>query len=270
MSARRGIPGWLAAIIGVVVLLLVWWAASFAHYDAAGGVSYRPIPSPLEVADWLFVKGYVWQSWPIFAPTIAEAGLGFLWGNLVALVLCALVLVLPWLETVVTQIAVITYCLPIVAVGAIAIVLLGGAKHAGDPSTTAVFLSALCIFFTTVVGTLLGFKSADRAALDVVRVYGGGRWTQLVRVRLVAALPAILNALQIAVPTSFLGAVLGEYLGSIDRSVGTSLIVYQSHNDATSIWAIFLLCAFVALVGYAVVGLVARLVTPWVRGRARA
>lgn len=262
-------PGWLAGLIGVVVLLLVWWAASYLEYGS-GATSYRPIPSPLDVFQWLFVKGYLWQSWPIFAPTIAEAGLGFVWGNVIALVLCALVLVLPWLETVVTQIAVITYCLPIVAVGAIAIVLLGGAKHAGDPSTTAIFLSALCIFFTTVVGTLLGFKSADRAALDVVRVYGGGRWTQLVKVRLVAAIPAILNALQIAVPTAFLGAVLGEYLGSIDRSVGTSLIVYQSHNDATSIWAIFLLCAAVALIGYAVVGVIARLVTPWVRGRSNA
>ncbi len=269
MSARRGIPGWLAGIIGIVAIVLIWWACSFIEYGTAG-TPYHPIPSPFDVIDLLFVQGFLWQSWPPLSPTLAEAGLGFLWGNGLALVLAALVLVLPWLETVVTQIAVITYCLPIVAVGAIAIVLLGGAKHAGDPSATAIFLSALVIFFTTVVGTLLGFKSADKAALDVVRVYGGGRWTQLVKVRLVAAVPAILNALQIAVPTSFLGAVLGEYLGSTDRGVGTALIFYQSQNRPTEMWAMFLICAAIALVGYAIVGVIARFVTPWVRGRVNA
>ena len=173
-------------------------------------------------------------------------------------------------EPVVTQIAVVSYCLPIVAVGGIAIVILGGAKKPGDPSATAIFLAALAVFFTTVVGALLGFKAADRASLDVVRVYGGNRWTQLVKVRLVAALPAILNALQVAVPTAFLGAVLGEYMGATDRSVGITLIRLQGDLDSVRVWAVFLLCAVVALVGYGLVGLVARLVTPWVSGREHA
>ena len=123
------------------------------------------------------------------------------------------------------------------------------------------------MFFPTVVGALLGFKAADRASLDLIRVYGGGRWTQLVKVRLIAALPAILNALQIAVPTAFLGAVLGEYMGATDRSVGITLIRLQGDLDSVRVWAVFLLCAVVALVGYGLVGLLARLVTPWVAGR---
>ena len=133
-------------------------------------------------------------------------------------------LLLPRIETVVVQIAVVSYCLPVVAVGGIAIVVLGGAKRAGDPSATAIFLAALAVFFTTVVGALLGFRAADRSSLDVVRVYGGSRFTQLRKVRLIAATPAILNALQIAVPSAFLGAILGEYMGGTDRGVGITLI----------------------------------------------
>ena len=101
-----------------------------------------------------------------------------------------------------------------------------------------------------------------------MRVFGGGRWTQLRKVRLIAALPAILNALQIAVPTAFLGAVLGEYMGGIDRGVGITLIRLQGDLDSVRVWTIFLMCAVVALVGYLLVGLLARLVTPWVSGRA--
>ncbi|WP_298226311.1 ABC transporter permease subunit [Gryllotalpicola sp.] len=268
MSRGRAFPRWAATIAGIAVILLIWWLASFIHYDQANGTAFHPVPAPWDVVDWLVIQGALPGYWPSLQPTLIEAGLGFLWGNGIALLLCALVLLVPWLETVITQIAVVSYCLPIVAVGSLAIILIGGAKNPGDPSQTGILLAALVLFFTTVSGTLLGFKSADAASVDVVRVFGGGRWSQLVKVRLVAALPAILSALQVAVPTSFLGAVLGEYMGHIDRSVGTLLIFYQSQNDSIGMWSLFLLCALVSVVGYGIVGLIARLITPWVRGRA--
>ncbi|AYF99317.1 ABC transporter permease [Protaetiibacter intestinalis] len=265
--ARRRIPGWLAGIIGAVVLVGAWWLLSATVFTPPPGTDFTPVPSPLAVVQQLVADGPA-AYWSVFQVTITEALLGFAWGNGIALLLASIVLLLPRLEPVVTQIAVVSYCLPVVAVGGISIVVLGGAKQPGDPSATAIFLAALAVFFTTVVGALAGFRAADRASLDVVRVFGGGRWTQLVKVRLIAASPAILNALQIAVPSAFLGAVLGEYMGATDRSVGITLIRLQGNLDSTRVWAVFLLCAAVALVGYALVGLVARLVTPWVTGAA--
>ena len=126
------------------------------------------------------------------------------------------------------------------------------------------------VFFTTVVGALLGFKAADKASLDVVRVYGGSRLTQLVKVRLIAALPAILNALQIAVPTAFLGAVLGEYMGATDRSVGITLIRLQGNLDSERVWVgVPAVRGRRAASGTPRSACVARLVTPWVSGRAQ-
>lgn len=267
---RRRIPGWLAGLIGAVVLVAAWWLLSATAFRPAPGTTFTPVPSPLAVFEWLILDGGILGAWSVFQPTIAEALLGFAWGNGLALLLAATVLLAPRLETVVTQIAVVSYCLPVVAVGGISIVILGGAKQPGDPSATAIFLAALSVFFATVVGALLGFKSAERASLDVVRVFGGGRWAQLVKVRLIAALPSILNALQIAVPTAFLGAVLGEYMGATDRSVGITLIRLQGQLDSAGVWSVFLLCALVAFAGYALLGLVTRLVTPWIRGRAGA
>ncbi len=263
---RKKLPTWLTGLIGLVVLVLAWWVFSLTIFTPAPGTDFTPVPSPFAVFSTLVEDGLA-PYWSVFQVTITEALIGFAWGNAIALLLASTVLLVPKLETVVTQIAVVTYCLPIVAVGGIAIVILGGAKRAGDPSATAIFLAALAVFFTTVVGALLGFKAADPASLDVVRVFGGGRYTQLVKVRLIAALPAILNALQIAVPTAFLGAVLGEYMGATDRSVGILLIRLQGNLDSERVWAVFLLCAAVALIGYGLVGLLARLVTPWISGR---
>jgi ABC-type nitrate/sulfonate/bicarbonate transport system permease component len=266
VTGRRRIPGWLAGIIGAVGLLAAWWLLALA-FAPEPGTEYTPVPPPGDVIGQLLDDGLA-AYWPSFQVTITEAAWGFAWGNGLALLVAATVLLAPRLEPIIVQVAVVSYCLPLVAVGGIAIVILGGAEQPGDPSATAIFLAALAVFFTTVVGALLGFKAADPASLDVVRVYGGGRPTQLRKVRLVAALPAILNALQVAVPTAFLGAVLGEYMGATDRSVGILLIRLQGNLDSERVWAVFLLCALVALTGYAALGLVSRLVTPWVSGRA--
>ncbi|WP_240638714.1 ABC transporter permease subunit [Microbacterium sp. ABRD28] len=266
MRVRR-IPGWLAGLIGAAGLLAAWWLFSATVFQPPAGTTFTPVPSPFVVFQTIWTDGlapYI----GVFEVTITEALIGYAWGNGLALLVASTVLLLPQIETVVVQIAVVSYCLPVVAVGGIAIVVLGGARRAGDPSATAIFLAALAVFFTTVVGALLGFRSSDRSSLDVVRVYGGSRWMQLRKVRLIAALPAILNALQIAVPSAFLGAILGEYMGATDRGVGITLIRLQGDLDSARVWAVFLLSAIVALVGYAVVGLLARAVTPWVSGKA--
>lgn len=266
---RRGIPGWLAGVIGGAVIIAAWWVFSITVFQPPPGTTFTPVPSPFVVFETIWNDGLA-VYWSVFQVTITEALLGFAWGNAIALLLSATVLLAPRIEPVVMQIAVVSYCLPVVAVGGIAIVVLGGAKQPGDPSATAIFLAALAVFFTTVVGALLGFKSADMASLDVIRVYGGTRLTQLRKVRLIAATPSILNALQIAVPSAFLGAVLGEYMGGIDRGIGITLIRLQGDLDSARVWAVFLLTAVVALIGYGIVGLISRLVTPWVAGRATA
>jgi ABC-type nitrate/sulfonate/bicarbonate transport system permease component len=263
----RSLPGWLAGLIGAAALIAAWWLFSVTVFQPPPGTTFTPVPSPFVVFQTIWQDGLA-AYWSVFQVTITEALIGYAWGNGIALLVAATVLLLPRIETVVVQIAVVSYCLPVVAVGGIAIVVLGGAKRAGDPSATAIFLAALAVFFTTVVGALLGFRAADRSSLDVVRVYGGSRFTQLRKVRLIAATPAILNALQIAVPSAFLGAILGEYMGGTDRGVGITLIRLQGDLDSARVWAVFLLSAVVALVGYALVGLVARAVTPWVSGNA--
>jgi ABC-type nitrate/sulfonate/bicarbonate transport system permease component len=265
----RRLPAWAGAGIGGAILIAAWWLLSATAFTPEPGTTFTPVPSPFAVAEQLLDDG-LGPYWNVFQVTITEAAIGFAWGNGIALLLASLVLLVPQIEPVVVQIAVVSYCLPVVAVGGIAIVVMGGATRPGDASSTAIFLAALSVFFTTVVGALLGFKAADRASLDLVRVYGGGRWTQLTKVRLVAAVPAILNALQIAVPSSFLGAVLGEYMGATDRSVGILLIRLQGNLDSVRVWVVFLLCAVVALIGYAAVGLVARVLAPWVTGKAHA
>lgn len=267
MTRRSFLPPWLAGIIGVVVLIAAWWIFALVMAPEPGRAPI--IPSPPVVVAQVVNDGFAFY-WKAFSVTLQEAAIGYVIGNVIALVLCGLVLVVPVLEGVLGQIAVISYCLPLVAIGPLLKLILGGASEAGGTSDTAVFVAGISVFFTTVVGSLLGLKAADKAALDLVFVYGGSRFTQLRKVRVVSALPFVMNALQIAVPAAFLGAILGEYFGAIDISVGTLLLTSQSQNNSERLWGLFLMCALVAVIGYGIVGLIARLVAPWSRGGARA
>lgn len=275
-EARRGrsiqwedvrLPAWVSVLIGAVGIVLVWWILAATVFSSVGPGGVQAIPTPLQVVVEYAETGvdyYVRN----FSVTLAEAGIGYLWGNGLALALSALVLVVPRLEGMVMQVAIITYCVPIVAIGLL-ISAIAPVPGAGQPLPTAIALAALSCFFTTVVGTLLGLKAADRATLDLITVYGGSRFTQLRLVRVIAALPATLNALQIAVPAAFLGAVLGEFFRGATLGVGPGMIAAQQGLNAARVWDIALASGAVALMSYALVGLVARAAAPWSKGGVR-
>jgi ABC-type nitrate/sulfonate/bicarbonate transport system permease component len=258
------LPAWASGLIGGIGIVALWWILSSTVFANVGPGGAQAIPTPPQVIAEFFATG--WEFYVRnFSVTLAEAGVGYLWGNGLALVLSALVLIVPRLEGVVMQIAIITYCIPIVAIGMLVVVIVP-VPQPGQSSGTAIFLAALSCFFTTVVGALLGLKAADKASLDLVAVYGGSRFTQLRKVRLMAALPAILNALQIAVPAAFLGAVLGEFFGKVTVGVGPAMISAQQALNSPRVWDIALVSGAVALAGFGLVGILTRAVTPWSRG----
>lgn len=261
------LPAWVTGLIGGLGVIALWWILAATVFASVGPGGVQAIPTPPQVIAEFFETGWDFYA-RNFSVTLAEAGIGYAWGNGLALVLAGLVLIVPRLEGVVMQIAILTYCVPIVAIGLLIVVIVP-VPAAGEPSATAIFLAALSCFFTTVVGALLGLKAADRASLDVVTVYGGSRLTQLRKVRLMASLPSILNALQIAVPAAFLGAVLGEFFGKITVGVGPAMISAQQALNAARVWDVALVSGAIALAGYGLLGLVARAVAPWSKGSAR-
>ena len=251
-------PPWLGGLIGTVIIIVVWWIASLTLYQES-----HAIPSPASVFA-LFTDPAQWQTtWNNASTTISSAVQGYIWGNLAAIALSMLVLLLPFLAEIVNQIAIVTYCIPLVAIGPILVIVSGRTS----PNGASVVLAALSVFFTTVVGCLLGLRAAPQTSLDLVRAYGGTKWTMLRKVQLIAALPSLFAALKIAAPAAFLGAVLAEYLGSGgDSTIGRALIAAQTQADAPKLWYLALVCGGIAGLGYFLVGVVARIVTPWTTG----
>ncbi len=263
------LPPQLAGVIGVVLTIGIWWLLAvtvFANVGARPDGSGGAIPTPLQVAEQLASDGFEFY-WRNGSVTMAEAAIGFLWGNALALALAGVALLLPRLESLATQIAVITYCIPIVAIGPI-VRLVVGAPSDGEPAPAAIVLAALSVFFTTMVGALTGVKSTDRKTLDLVTAYGGNAWDKLLKVQLLSALPSIFAAFKIAAPAAFLGAILGEYVGGPDVGFGPAMVNAQQSLEIARVWGVALVSGLLAGAGYALFALLSRIVTPWARGGA--
>jgi ABC-type nitrate/sulfonate/bicarbonate transport system permease component len=240
----------LTGLSGVLGVVLLW---ALLAITITGGA----IPTPEGTIRQLFDDG-----WTFYGPDIISTGWealrGFFWGNLLAIALAGVVILVPPLERIVTQIGIVSYCLPVVAVGPILTVMLDG-------DTPIVAMAALLVFFTTLIGVLAGLRAADRTSLELVLAFGGGRWMQLLKVRLIAALPSSFAALKIAAPSAVLGAIIGEFLGRVDSGLGLAMVVAEQQLQTERTWGIALVAGALAATGYGVVALVARFAISWER-----
>lgn len=257
-SATRFVPAadrWLGGVVGIVGIILLWWMAGAMQWF------HGTIPTPGAVLSTIADTGTAFYT-ENFSATIELAFRGFLWGNGLAILLAVLVILIPPVEGLATQLAIISYCTPIIAVAPIVQVAFAQVQ------TMIVFLAAISVFFTTMIGTLTGLRSPHASSLDLIKVYGGGRFAQLWRVRSVAAIPNTLAAIKIAAPAAVLGAVLGEFLAMPDKGAGPAMIVAQQRGDIPQVWAIALISGAVAGIGYAIVAVIARFATRWASGQA--
>nr|WP_321986733.1 ABC transporter permease subunit [uncultured Lichenicoccus sp.] len=240
----------LRMLAAPVVLLALW---SLAALLATG-------PSGLVPAPWVVLAQIVRDGWAFYGPniwpTIGEAARGFLWGNGLAIGVALLVLLLPALQRVVLQLAAVSYCIPVIAVGPLLTLVFSG-------RTPMVALSALSVFFTTLVGLLVGVRGTDRTSLEFVRACGGGAWQCFRRVQFASCLPALFAALGIAAPASLLGAILGEWLGSVQSGLGVAMVVSMQQMAASRSWGIALVSGALACFAYALVARIGHWLTPW-------
>ncbi|HVC25442.1 MAG TPA: ABC transporter permease subunit [Acidimicrobiales bacterium] len=184
--------------------------------------------------------------------TMWEAGRGWLIGNVAAVVLAMVALLVPRMSRGLQRFGAITYCVPTVAIGPLLLIFLG-------PDAAKVLISALSVFFVSLVACLTGLSSTAQSSLDLVRAYGGGRATELFRVRVRGAIPAATGGLALSAPAAILGAIIGEYLGG-DQGLGVAMVSAEESFQVPRTWAIGLVATAVSGLAYSAIKLALRAV----------
>jgi ABC-type nitrate/sulfonate/bicarbonate transport system permease component len=247
-ARRTALPSWATTAIAAGVLLVVWQIVGKTFFQETTSV-----PPPTDIVDALrHDPDFYWRN---LSSTLAAAAQGWVWGNALAIGLAFLVLIVPLVERPLLQLGVTSYCLPAVAIGPIFAIVFDG-------DTPKVVLAALAVFFTTLIGALVGLRSVDPTTLDMIHAFGGSSVHKLFKARLRSSLPSLFAGLRIAAPAAVLGAIIGEYSGA-ERGIGVAMIASQQRLDGPTTWSLAIVATAAAALAYAFTAVVGRLLTPW-------
>jgi ABC-type nitrate/sulfonate/bicarbonate transport system permease component len=188
--------------------------------------------------------------------TLADAGIGFVSGMLVAIVLAVIVVRYRTMESAVMPVALILQTVPLIALAPILILLIGRGY------AIVAVMSAIVVLFPALVNISLGLRSVSPQLRDLVMVYGGSPMTVLLRVGFPSALPALFASVRIAVPGAMTGALLAEWLAT-GKGVGYAVISAAGRSQNSKVWALVVVITLTSLLLY----LVAQLVEAFVLSR---
>jgi len=118
--------------------------------------------------------------------------------------------------------AVILQVTPILAIAPLLLVYL-------DAGTAMLVCAFIVAFFPILSNTTLGLSATDPHLRDLFKLYGAGRWRELLLLRIPSALPYFLGGLRIGGGLALIGAVVAEIAaGSAGQGSGLAYRIVES------------------------------------------
>lgn len=251
---------WADMTIGVfsrnmpVILTTIGLVAAWQIGVTAFEVPTFMVPSPWEIVLAFRDNGPV--LWKNFLPTLLEASLGFIFGNLIAILLAIWFVHSSVAERAIYPIAVFIKAIPIIALAPILVLIFG------NGIAPKIIIAGLICFFPTLVNMVQGLKSVSPAMLDLMRVLSANKREVLWKVQLPASLPFLFAALKIAATSSVMGAIVAEWIGS---SFGLGALIIEATYNFRSplLYATVVIAALTAVVLFSIVSLIETKVVRW-------
>jgi NitT/TauT family transport system permease protein len=203
----------------VILLLAIWEVAC-----RAADIPLYLLPPPSAVGLALIDRAPLLMSsaaatfWMAFQALVLAFGLGGGLALAVSLNRSA--------EQAVRPLAVALQVTPVVAIAPL-VLIWAGLEHA---DRAVVALAAAVAFFPVFSGVLTGLKSADPDLERLFDLYGASPLQRLVRLRLPAALPFVLEGLGVAAGLSVIGAVVAEFVSGSGATQGLAWRLLESGN----------------------------------------
>jgi len=244
----KHMPAILAATGLVVLWQFVVWFFKIPTFMA---------PAPVDV--FLAFRDNAGILWTNLLPTVLETILGFIFGNLVAILLAIWFVHSATAEKAFYPIAVFIKAIPIIALAPILVLIFGNGL------APKIIIAGLICFFPTLVNMVQGLKSASPAMLDLMRVLSASNTEILWKVRLPSSMPFLFAALKIAATSSVMGAIVAEWIGS---SFGLGALIIEATYNFRSplLYATVVIAAALAVVLFFIVSVVEAKMVRWKPG----
>ena len=219
----------------------------------------QPYIAPRPYAAFRAVTQNWGQLWPLVLGTIRETVYGFLIGAALGVGLGVIMAKVQVLQRSVYPILVLSQAVPIIALAAPLVLILGFAI------TAKIVIVAWIVFFPVTVNVVDGLSHVDQDLVNLARVYGASRWRTFIQIEIPATTTPLFSGLKIGATYAVTGAIIGE----LATGGGASLALYQAQANTnlnaavvygtTVVMTIIGISWFLLVVGAEV------LLTPWQR-----
>ncbi len=250
---RRAASGAARALGG---LLLGLAAAGLAWEGAVALLGVRPAYLPRLSAILAAMAATPGAYLDGFLRTLGETLIGFAAGAAVGVLNGVAFFRWPLLRDMLFPVFVVSQTIPVIAFGALVVLWFGNTLLA--KAVIAFYLT----FFPVTVNTLLGLQSVDPAQVALLRSFGAGPRSLMLRLRLPAALPQMFVAFRLGASLSLVGAIVGEGFGDT-TGLGVLLLQAMYAENVVGLCAAILCCAVLGTGLYAAVAGAERLLVFW-------
>lgn len=252
LNRARYIP----VLVWGIVLIILWEITSFLLDIGNVTLAQSKLPYIHEVVVTLFTYGstIVEEGWATFT----NAGIGFLLGAAVGVILAILMSVSTWIERISFPYVIVSQMIPVLG---LAPIIYGIVR---DDEWSRVLIAAYITFFPVSLNMLKGLRSVHGSSRELMYSYAANPWTVYWKLLLPNALPGLFSGLKIAAPLSVTAAILVELMGA-QHGIGVIMLrnLYYGPSNAYMFWSTVFAAALLGIANYWIVMLMERITTPW-------
>ena len=222
----------------------IWFASDLMlpHvWDIAGALA-APVQRNAEESLAQFLAGAAFYTW-------REAFIGFVFGAVIGIALAAAFVQSRLLERAFVPYVIASQTIPIVALAPMIVFAFG-------PNVTSVVIIATYLtFFPVTIAMIVGLRSPDPRALELMRSYAASDWNVFWKLRMPASMPYLFTALKVAATASIVGAIVGEGPGGIPDGLGRAIINFNNQyiSGPEKLWATIVACALLGILFFTII-----------------
>jgi NitT/TauT family transport system permease protein len=162
--------------------------------------------------------------------TAQEVIYGYVWGAVFGLLAAMLLSQFPKILEIIQPFLLMLYSIPRVALAPLIIMWFG------IGITSKIVLAATLVFFIVFVNTMTGIQNVNPQLISIGRIMGASRWQLMSKIVIRAAMPYVMTALRLSLPTAMIGAIIGEFI-SANRGIGWVISSASSAYNTAGVFA---------------------------------
>jgi NitT/TauT family transport system permease protein len=207
------------------------------------GTSALVMPAPTQIADVLWKSLHNGYMWPHIWQTLVEVFWGILLGGLMGCIGGIALGESSRLRNLLMPYVVLSQVVPKLALAPLFIVWFGFGV------LPTIVMTALICFFPLLENTVTSMQQVDPQKLELFRMLRANRWQTLWRLKIPSGLPSIMAGLRVAVVLAWVGAVVGEFIGS-SKGLGALIIAAQGSMDTPLMFAVLVVITVLGISSY--------------------